>query len=93
LKRCYAAAFARDLIEPVAKGEFGGDVAHRVLGPSGQTCGTILWESKHTKHWSDGWLGKLRDNQRAAKAEIALIVSRALTVAIISRHGVRPSCA
>ena len=70
--------FPRDLIEPVPKGEFGGDVLHRVLGPSGQPCGTILWESKRTKNWSDGWLAKLRDDQRSAKAEIALIVSSAL---------------
>jgi hypothetical protein len=72
------ARFARDLIEPVPKGEFGGDVLHRVLGPSGQACGTILWESKRTKRWSDEWLIKLRGDQRAAKAEIALIVSSAL---------------
>lgn len=70
--------FPRDLIEPVAKGEFGGDVVHRVLGPGGQACGTMLWESKRTRNWSDGWLAKLRDDQRAAKAEIALIVSSAL---------------
>ncbi|MBR1214627.1 DUF2130 domain-containing protein [Bradyrhizobium sp. JYMT SZCCT0180] len=70
--------FPRDVIEPVAKGEFGGDVAHRVLSSAGQACGTILWEMKHTKNWNDHWLGKLRDDQRAAKAEIALIVSRAL---------------
>jgi hypothetical protein len=70
--------FPRDLIEPVPKGEFGGDVLHRVLGPSEQLCGTILWESKQTKNWSDGWLAKLRDDQRSAKADIALIVSSAL---------------
>jgi hypothetical protein len=69
---------SRDLIEPVAKGEFGGDVLHRVLGPGGQVCGTILWESKRTKNWSDTWLGKLRDDQRAAKADVALIVSSTL---------------
>lgn len=70
--------FPRDIIEPVAKGEFGGDVLHRVIGPQGQLCGTILWESKRTKNWSDAWLPKLRDDQRAAKAEIALIVSHVL---------------
>jgi len=70
--------FPRDHIEPVAKGEFGGDVVHRVLGPGGHACGTLLWESKRTKAWSDGWLAKLRDNQRIAKAEIALIVSSTL---------------
>jgi hypothetical protein len=70
--------FPLDLIEPVPKGEFGGDILHRVRSPTGQTCGTILWETKRTKGWSDGWLAKLRDDQRRAKAEIALIVSTAL---------------
>ncbi|WP_295101167.1 DUF2130 domain-containing protein, partial [uncultured Candidatus Kuenenia sp.] len=70
--------FPRDTIEPVPKGEHGGDVLHRVIGHLGQSCGTILWESKRTKSWSDGWLIKLREDQRAAKAEIAVIVSQAL---------------
>jgi hypothetical protein len=67
--------FPRDVIEPVPKGEFGGDFLHRVIGPLGQCCGTILWETKRTKNWSDAWLGKLRDDQRVAKA---LIVTHAL---------------
>ena len=70
--------FPRDTIEPVPKGEYGGDVLHRVIGALGQSCGTILWESKRTKSWSDGWLVKLREDQRAAKAEVAVIVSQAL---------------
>jgi hypothetical protein len=65
-------------VEPVSNGECGGDVLQRVLGPAGHACGAILWESKRTKAWNDGWLGKLRDDQRAAKAEIALIVTSAL---------------
>jgi hypothetical protein len=70
--------FPRDSIQPVPKGEFGGDVLHRVMGPGGQQCGTILWECKRTKNWSDGWLSKLREDQRAARAEIAVILSQAL---------------
>jgi hypothetical protein len=70
--------FPSDSIEPVPKGEHGGDVLHRVHGPLGQSCGTILWESKRTKNWSDGWLVKLREDQRAAKAEVAIIISQAL---------------
>ncbi|CAN5344709.1 DUF2130 domain-containing protein [soil metagenome] len=67
--------FPTDLIEPVPKGEFGGDALHRVIGPLGKQCGTILWESKRTRAWSDSWLSKLRENQRTAKAELAIIVS------------------
>lgn len=70
--------FPRDLIEPVPKGEHGGDALHRVCGPTQQVCGTILWESKRTKNWSDGWLSKLREDQRSAKAELSVIVSHAL---------------
>ncbi len=78
LEALLTAKFPRDTIQPVPKGEFGGDVLHRVVGPTNQICGTILWESKRTKNWSDGWLPKLREDQRAAKAEIAVIISQAL---------------
>lgn len=70
--------FPFDAIEPVPKGEFGGDVLHRVIGSGGQIGGTLLWEFKRTKNWSDAWLVKLRDDQRAAKAEVAVIVSHTL---------------
>ncbi|AXK81543.1 DUF2130 domain-containing protein [Pseudolabrys taiwanensis] len=70
--------FPQDVIEPVPKGEFGGDVLHRVMNSINQPCGTILWESKRTKNWTDGWLTKLRDDQRKAKADVALIVSNVL---------------
>jgi hypothetical protein len=70
--------FPLDDIVPVPKGEYGGDVLQSVRGPSGAMCGTILWESKRTKSWSDGWLVKLRADQRAAKADIAVMVSQVL---------------
>jgi len=78
LENLLSLKFPYDTIEPVAKGEFGGDVLQRVAGSGGQLSGTILWESKRTKNWSDGWLVKLRGDQRTAKAEIAVIVSQAL---------------
>ena len=70
--------FARDSIVSVPKGEHGGDVLQRVTDGFGNHCGTILWESKRTKNWSDGWLAKLREDQRVAKAEVAIIVSQVL---------------
>jgi hypothetical protein len=78
LEALLAAKFPRDTIQPVPKGEFGGDILQRVLGPLGQPCGTILWECKRTKNWSDSWLPKLREDQRTAKAEIAVIISPVL---------------
>jgi hypothetical protein len=64
LENLLRAKFPFDAIEPVAKGEYGGDVVQRVVGAGGQASGTILWESKRTKNWSDGWLTKLREDQR-----------------------------
>lgn len=78
LENLLRAKFPFDVLEPVAKGEFGGDVLQRVVSPSGQSCGSILWESKRTKNWSDGWLTKLRDDQRSAKADVAILVSQVL---------------
>jgi hypothetical protein len=79
LESLLGSAFAFDSITRVPKGEFGGDVLHRVvMNQTGAVCGTILWESKRTKTWSDGWLAKLRQDQRAAKADIAVIVSQAM---------------
>jgi hypothetical protein len=70
--------FPFDLIEPVPKGEFGGDALHRVNSSGGAACGSILWESKRTRNWSDGWLAKLREDQRRAKAEVCVLVSQIL---------------
>jgi hypothetical protein len=78
LENLLRARFPLDTIDPVPKGEFGGDVIHRVVGAEGRPSGTILWETKRTRNWSDIWLGKLREDQRAAKAEVAVIVSHAL---------------
>jgi len=72
------AQFPFGLIEPVAKGEFGGDVLQHVRDQSGQLCGKILWESKRTKAWSDSWLPKLKGDQRAAHADLAVIVSQTM---------------
>jgi hypothetical protein len=36
------------------------------------------WESKNHKHWSEGWIDKLRADQQAEKADAAIIVTSAL---------------
>lgn len=69
--------FPGDVIEPVAKGVRGADVIQRVRA-AGREAGVILWESKRTKAWADGWLPKLRDDQRELKADLAALVSQTL---------------
>ena len=78
LETLLAARFPSDTLEPVPKGMHGGDVLQRVHDGNGNTCGTIIWESKRTKAWSDGWLPKLRDDQREAQAELAALVTVAM---------------
>lgn len=70
--------FPFDEILPVSKGTKGGDVVHVVKTQAGRVCGKILWEMKRTKVWSDGWIQKLKDDQREAKADLSVIISEVL---------------
>ena len=70
--------FPSDLVQPVPKGINGADIIQRVRNQNGDLAGSIIWESKRTKAWSDGWIQKLKDDQRQAKADIAIMVSDAL---------------
>ena len=72
------AAFPFDSITEVAKGVNGADCSQVVASSTGAHCGLILWESKRTKNWSDGWLPKLREDGRKAQADLLVIVSQAL---------------
>ena len=78
LEALLRAKFPFDAVDPVPKGEFGGDIVQSVRSPGGLASGTILWEIKRTRNWSDGWLVKLREDQRTAKAELCVLVSAVL---------------
>jgi hypothetical protein len=70
--------FRTDDIQPVPKGIRGADVIQHIKTQLGNSCGSIIWESKRTKAWSDGWIQKLKDDQREVKATVAVLVSTAL---------------
>lgn len=70
--------FPEDEIEDVGKGVRGADIRQTVKSKGGNVCGVILWESKQTKAWQDKWLGKLKVDLRAEKANIPVIVTTAL---------------
>lgn len=70
--------FPLDIITPIAKGVKGGDILEEVKDLNAKKSGSILWESKQTKNWTEGWIAKLKDDQRLVKAEIAVLVTEVL---------------
>lgn len=70
--------FRDDFIEPVSKGTKGGDIYQTVQTVRGIPCGIIMWETKNTKNWSNEWVTKLKEDVRAAKANIPVIITEAM---------------
>ncbi|HOX40571.1 MAG TPA: DUF2130 domain-containing protein [bacterium] len=70
--------FPVDEIAPVPKGINGADITQTIRDQRGRPCGAIAWELKRTKAWTEGWVQKLKDDQRKVKAEIAVLVSEVL---------------
>src|SRR6266480_3187297 len=89
LEKALRERFPRDGIESVKSGVRGADVLQKVISDSGQLCGTILWESKRVRNWSDRWIDKLIDDKQAAKADVAVIVTDALPEHVRHMGGVR----
>jgi hypothetical protein len=78
LETAFRNAIPTDVFEPIGKGVLGADIRHIVKTQRGNTCGIILWESKRTKAWSDGWITKLKGDRLNDKAHAAAIVSETL---------------
>jgi hypothetical protein len=71
-------AFPIDGIAPVNKGVRGADIVHTVRADNGSDCAAIVWETKNAKAWSPKWVEKVCEDQREAKAELAVIVTTTL---------------
>lgn len=70
-------AFPTDEFVPVPKGVEGGDIWQKVKF-QGSIVGSILWETKRTKQWSNLWLNKLKDDAARISASESIIVSQIL---------------
>ncbi len=82
LEKMLAAEFPFDKIGEVPKGIRGADCVQVVRTQTGPVCGTIIWESKRTRSWDAGWIAKLKENQRAVKADLAVLVTATLPAGI-----------
>lgn len=78
LKNLLQMTFPIDRVKDVPTGIKGADLLQTVKSEFGQECGVVLWESKITKQWSDGWIAKLKDDQVEAKADIAILITATL---------------
>ncbi|HEY0749108.1 MAG TPA: DUF2130 domain-containing protein [Steroidobacteraceae bacterium] len=68
-------AFPLDSVEEIKKGQRGGDVLQHVITRTGQTAGTILWETKRAKDWNAQWIPKLKEDMRACGAAVGILVT------------------
>lgn len=64
-----------DKISEVPKGIRGADCMQHVINARQQACGSIVYESKRTKKFSNDWIPKLKQDQVICKADIAVIVT------------------
>lgn len=64
-----------DNINEVGKGVRGADCIQTVINSLQQSCGSIVYESKRTKNFSNDWINKLKQDQIICKADIAVIVT------------------
>ncbi len=78
LKELLTEKFPLDLISDVPTGVNGADLIQVVNGKIGSPVGTVVWESKNTKAFSDAWLAKLKQDQGKVRAELAVLVTQVL---------------
>jgi hypothetical protein len=71
------AKFTNDEFVPVPKGVEGADIWQKVRF-QGKVVGSILWETKRTKAWSNGWVTKLKDDAGKVSASESIIVSQVM---------------
>lgn len=78
LEKLLGSEFPLDDITPVAKGVNGADIIQKIKDNQGKVCGVIVWESKRTKNWSEGWIQKLKEDCLKAKGDLAVLVTIAM---------------
>jgi hypothetical protein len=78
LEEMLKAAFPFDMVCEVGKGVRGADCMLTIRNNLGQECGTIIFESKRTKHFDKNWIEKLKADMRSTAADVGVIVTQAL---------------
>ena len=70
--------FPLDTIQEVKKGANGADCVQIINTREVQNSGTICYESKRTKSFSDSWIPKFKADMQACQANIGVLVTEVL---------------
>ncbi len=73
-----ATNFPLDTIDEVKKGSLGADCLQIVNTRELQNCGAIYYESKRTKAFQPAWIEKFKNDIRAKKANLGVLVTEVL---------------
>lgn len=78
--------FPIDEIKDVPSGINGADVLHIVKNGVGKASGTIVYERKQTQSFGKDWVSKLKEDGRRVKADVCVLVTRAMPSDNASTH-------
>lgn len=76
LEQLLKETFKYDRIVEIGKGVKGADCVHTVCSSTGKECGTIIYESKNAKAWSNDWVEKLKTDKRNSNHNVAILVTQ-----------------
>ncbi len=77
LEEMLSDSFPFDVVSEVGKGIEGADCIQTVRNHLGNDCGKIIFESKRTKTFNNGWIDKLKADMRSTQADVAILVTQA----------------
>jgi hypothetical protein len=89
LESILASTFPTDIVKPVPKGMNGADSTLHVCTQGGGEIGKILYESKRTNSWGNGWISKIKADNLKAKCQIMVIVTSTMPKDITGKFGVK----
>lgn len=70
--------FPLDMIDEIKKGERGGDCVQTINTRFSVNCGTIYYESKRAKTFSQAWIEKFKHDMRENGSSVGVLVTEVL---------------
>ena len=89
LESILADTFPTDHVQPVGKGIRGADCTLYVRSSNGTEIGSILFECKRVKSFSEDWITKLKTDNLQAKCNVMVIITAVMPKDMPGKFGLR----